>query len=104
MGIPFRNDHLYTLIFAGDQVDITHDAEELALMLRKLEQQNPNKGLAINLSKIEYLTRTRQPVKNLKIEKVDKSETLTNLNEITTVWLKQDYALEGQTEYYGAGK
>lgn len=67
MGIPIRNEHLYTLSFADDQVVIAQDEEDLSYMVRKLKEEYSKVGLQINFDKTEYLT-TEENVEDLAIE------------------------------------
>lgn len=68
MGVPIRDDHLYTLSFADDQVVIAQDEEDLSYMVRKLEEEYKKNGLEMNLNKTEYLTTSSDALVNLEIE------------------------------------
>lgn len=67
MGIPLRNEHLYTLCFADDQVVMAQDEEDLSYMLRKLNEEYEKVGLEINLKKTMYMT-TEEDTADLQIE------------------------------------
>lgn len=68
MGIPVRNEHLYTLSFADDQVVIAQDEEDLGLMLRRLKEEYTKAGMEINFEKTEYLAVREEEVKDLEID------------------------------------
>lgn len=67
MGVPIRDEYLYTLCFADGQIVIAQDEEDLSYMVRKLRDEYTKAELEINLKKTEYLT-TEEEVKNLEIE------------------------------------
>lgn len=67
MGVPVRNEHLYTLSFADDQVVIAQDEEDLSFMIRKLQEAYTKAGLEINFKKTEYLNTKEEEVKDLEI-------------------------------------
>ena len=55
MGIPLENTTLCTLQFAGDQVVLAGDKENLEYMTRTLKETNEKWGLVMNLDKTKYL-------------------------------------------------
>ncbi|KAK4873810.1 hypothetical protein RN001_013170 [Aquatica leii] len=55
MGIPIRDETLYTLLFADDQVIVASNMDDANYMLRKLIEEYERWGLTINVSKTEYL-------------------------------------------------
>ncbi|CAG9829626.1 unnamed protein product [Diabrotica balteata] len=94
LGVPIRNDHLYTLSFGDDQVIITQDEEDLSYMVRKLEEYNIN-DLGININKIEYLNTTQEPTRNLEVDDgheikgTDKFKYLGSLYQIKVLQKKK---------------
>lgn len=56
MGIPIRDEQLFTLyFFADDQVVLAQYEEDLSYMIRKLKDEYKEAGLEINLDKTENL-------------------------------------------------
>lgn len=55
MGIPNQSEHIFTLIFAYDQVVLVQDKDDLTYMERQLEDENSKNGLEINTAETEYL-------------------------------------------------
>lgn len=68
MGLPIRNEHLYTLCFADDQVIIAQDEEDICYMLRKLTEAYKEAGMEINYKKTEYLETNSDLIKDLEVE------------------------------------
>ena len=57
MGIPLNdNTTLYTLCFAGDQIVIAQDHEDLTYMARKLIEKYRKWGLEVNVKKTECMS------------------------------------------------
>jgi hypothetical protein len=57
MGLPMNQDyHLYSLLFAEDQVMTAQNTEDAEYMLRKLVEEYRKEGLQVNFVKTEYLT------------------------------------------------
>ena len=68
MGIPIRDEYLFTLCFADDQVVIAQDEEDLSYMMRKLKEEYEDAGLEINLDKTEFLQTISNVTENLNID------------------------------------
>ncbi|XP_039291037.1 uncharacterized protein LOC120352822 [Nilaparvata lugens] len=68
MGIPMREEHLFTLCFADDQVVIAQDEEDLSYMMRRLNEEYKDARLEINLDKTEYLQTNSEVTQNLKVD------------------------------------
>lgn len=64
MGTAINVDILYTLLFAGDQVVITADVDDVNYMLRTLKEKYGKRSLTVNLSKNEYL---REGERNVEV-------------------------------------
>ena len=68
MGISLENTTLYTLQFAGDEVVLAGDKEDLEYMTHKLKETYEKFGLDMNLNKTKYL-RIGKTHSNLKLNK-----------------------------------
>jgi hypothetical protein len=73
MGIPLENTTLYTLQFAGDQVVLAGDKEDLEYMTGKLKEIYDKWDLDTNLNKTKYLC-TGGKHNNLKLDKDNEIE------------------------------
>lgn len=75
MGIQLEDGHLYTLLFADDQVVLAEDEDDASYMVRKLIEEYDDWGLEINLQKTQYMVVGGQgndietPVGTIKVTK-----------------------------------
>lgn len=55
MGIRLENTHLYTILFADDQIVIAEDQQDMSYMLNKLIEEYNKWGLEVNTEKTQYM-------------------------------------------------
>ena len=55
MDTAVREDRLYSLDFTDDKLIVAEDVSDIHNMLRKMHEEYKNWGLAVNLSKTEYI-------------------------------------------------
>lgn len=55
MGIPIHDNHIYSLLFADDQVIMAGDEHDIHYMIRKLAETYEKNGMKINFKKTKYL-------------------------------------------------
>ena len=56
MGIWVKDTHLYTILFADDQVVLAEDQQDLTYMINKLTEEYDKWGLQINMQKTQYMS------------------------------------------------
>ena len=81
MGIEIRNNYIYTLQFADDQVVILNGRNDMEYMMRKLIDEYKNWGLTVNLKKKKLLMYRRSGASsNLDFEDLEEVEKCKNIN------------------------
>ena len=55
MGLEIQDKTIYSMLFADDQLLITHDYEDLEYMTRELIEQYEVWGLKLNVEKTKYM-------------------------------------------------
>lgn len=89
MGVPVRDDYLYTLSFADDQVVIAQDEDDLSFMVRKLKEEYTKAGLEINFNKTEYLTTSEERPETLEIDEDTKIRETDRFKYLGSIITKQ---------------
>lgn len=51
MGLTVENEYIYILSFAGDQLVMAQESEDLSYKMRKIQEEYTNAGLASSFTK-----------------------------------------------------
>jgi hypothetical protein len=95
MGIPIQNTYVYSLNFAGDQVLLPQDHDDMEYIVRKLKEEYEKWGHSINKKKLNMYACTGE---GKEILIFDAREAIKPCTECTYLGTKIDQSGVNTTE------